>query len=168
VQSGDDEVLRDMKRGHTVEDFEAVVDAFRKNFDDLTLSTDVIVGYPTEGDASFWKTYRLIEEVRPDILNITRFSPRPRTKAAELKDILDRDKKDRSRKLTLLHKKIGKENNRRYLGRELEVLITEEGKDGTLLARTNSYKQVVLRKGVIGEFTRAKIKEAMPTYLIGE
>ncbi len=168
VQSGDDRVLEDMRRGYTADDFRAIVRSFQERFNDLTLSTDIIVGYPTEDEESFRKTLDLIEEVRPDIINITRFSKRPNTPAAKLKDMPDRYKKERSRKLTALHKKIGTENNKRFIGRVVKVLITENGKNGTLLGRTGAYRQVVLDQGRYGKFVRVKITGATATYLIGE
>jgi MiaB-like tRNA modifying enzyme len=166
VQSGDDDVLKDMCRGYTVEEFKKIVRSFRKELPEITLSTDVIIGYPSEDEASFSKTYRLIEQIRPDILNITRFSPRPNTPAALLKDLPDRIKKERSRKMTSLAKKISSKINKRHLGKEEAVLITEKGKKGTLLARTDSYKQVVLVEGRLGEFRKVKIKESATHYLI--
>lgn len=167
VQSGSNAVLRHMNRGYTVEEFLYIVRRFRGAFPELTLSTDVIVGYPTETQEDFELTYRLIEELKPDILNITRFSPREGTPAAKLRDIHEFIKKERSRRLTQLMKKIGYEKHRRYVGKKLRVLITKPGKQGTLLARTDNYKQVVLQSGKIGEFTQTIIKKATSTYLVG-
>ncbi len=168
LQSGDDGVLEDMNRRYTADDFRTIVKSFRGRFQDISISTDVIAGYPTEDEESFGKTLDLIEETRPDVINITRFSKRPNTPAAKLKDMPDRPKKERSRTLTALHRKIGAENNRRFIGRRMEVLITENGKNGTRLARTNAYKQVVLNRGTCGRFVRAKIKGATAIYLIGD
>lgn len=120
LQSGDDEVLSDMNRGYTVDDFRRILSEFRGRFEDLTVSTDVIVGYPTETEESFMKTYECLEEVRPDIINITRFSARPGTRAYELKDMPDRIKKERSRKLTQLHRSMGMEINEKRIGGGIE------------------------------------------------
>jgi MiaB-like tRNA modifying enzyme len=167
VQSGDDGVLKDMRRGYSVRDFRGLVRDFREEFPDTTLSTDVLVGYPTEDGASFEKTYSLVKDIRPEVLNITRFSPRPGTPAAQLKDMPDREKKERSRRLTKLHLRMGEERNRGFIGRELSVLITETGKNGTVLARTDGYRQVVLREGELGERLKVLIEGATPTYLVG-
>ncbi len=156
VQSGDDKVLEDMRRKHTVADFVEVVREFRKNFDDVVVSTDIIVGFPTESEEAFWKSYELIKEVRPDIVNITRYSPRKGTPAAKMKDIPGWIKKDRSRKLTELCRKIGFENNLKFVGKTLRVLVTRRGKDSTMLARTDSYRPVITR-GKIGEFKNVKV-----------
>ncbi|MDI9645184.1 MAG: tRNA (N(6)-L-threonylcarbamoyladenosine(37)-C(2))-methylthiotransferase [Archaeoglobales archaeon] len=167
VQSGDNDVLKHMRRNYSVEDFIDVVRAFREAFDDLTLSTDVIVGYPTENEESFMKTYELMKRVKPDIVNITRFSPRPGTPAANLKDIPGWKKKIWSRKLTELCRNIGAENNSKFVGKKSLVLLTEYGKNSTVLARTNSYKAVIT-KGKLGEFKVVKIKSFTYAYLVAD
>jgi MiaB-like tRNA modifying enzyme len=166
LQSGDDEILSDMGRGYRVENFKRIVEEFRKRIPDLTLSTDVIVGYPLEDEASFSKTYRVIEKIQPDILNITRFSPRPNTHASTLCDMPDWIKKERSRKLSSLARQISTEHNKNYVGRVESVLITGIGKNNSLLGRTDSYRQVVLKSGRIGEFKKVKIKDSRAHYLI--
>lgn len=166
VQSGDNKILEDMRRGHTVEDFIEVVESFRDNFDDVLVSTDIIVGYPTESEESFWKSYELLKKVKPDIVNITRFSPREGTLAAKYWDIPGWIKKERSRKLTELMKKIGLENNSKFVGKRLRVLVTKKGKDSTVLARTNSYRAVVT-VGEVGEFREVNISGYRYNYLLG-
>ncbi|MCS7118812.1 MAG: tRNA (N(6)-L-threonylcarbamoyladenosine(37)-C(2))-methylthiotransferase, partial [Archaeoglobaceae archaeon] len=165
VQSGDNRVLEDMRRDHTVEDFLEVVDAFRSKFE-ITLATDIIVGYPTETEESFWKTHELIEEVKPDMVNITRFSKRKGTPAEKLKEIPGWIVKERSRKLTDLCVRIGLENNRKFIGKSLKVLITSYGKKW-MLARTNSYRAVITT-GKLGEFKSVKIGTCRHNYLLDE
>ncbi len=167
VQSGDNKILKDMNRYYTVEDFLEVVSAFKREFEDVMIATDIIVGYPTEDEESFWRTYDLIEEVKPDIVNITRFSKRPFTQAFKLKEIPGWIVKERSRKLTKLVRVIGFENNRRFIGKEFEVLITKNGKNNTRISRTNSYRPVILRNGRIGEFLNVRITDCSFNYLIG-
>ncbi len=168
VQSGDNKVLRDMRRDHTVEDFVEVVRAFRREFEDVMVSTDVIVGFPTESEESFWKTYELLRDVEPDVVNITRFSKRPFTQAFKLKEIQGWIVKERSRKLTELARVIGLRRNRKFLGRVLRVLVTKNGKNGTKLARSDSYRPVVVRNTDLGEFVDVKVKGCAFNYLVGE
>lgn len=163
VQSGDNRVLEEMKRGHSVEEFVEVVEEFRKRFD-IMLSTDIIVGYPTETEESFWKSYDLIESIRPDIVNITRFSKREGTPASKLNQIPGWIVKERSRKLTELCVKIGLENNRRYLGKEMKVLVTSYGRKW-MLGRSNEYRAVITY-GKIGEFKKVRIGECRHNYLL--
>ncbi len=126
-----------------------IVERFKKEFQELTVSTDA-----------------LIKKVQPNIVNITRFSPRPRTEASKLKDLPDRIKKDRSRKISLQAKHISGQLNKRCIGSDVEVLVTEEGKNGTFLGRTNSYQQVVLTDGILGGFKKVRIWAQTPYYLI--
>ncbi len=168
VQSGDNKVLKDMRRDHTVEDYIEVVSTFRNEFNDVMVSTDIIVGYPTESEESFWKSYELLEETEPDIVNITRFSKRPFTPASKLRDLPDWIKKERSRKLTKLAREIGLKRNRRFIGKKMRVLITKRGKGETFMARANSYRPVVLKEGEIGRFVEVEIVDCAFNYLIGE
>lgn len=157
IQSGDDKVLRDMNRNYTVEDIKYIVRKIRKEFPEATIATDIIVGYPTEDEYSFEKTYKLVEELKFDMLNITRFSKRKGTPAYNLKDLPDRIKKERSRKLTELHVKISYEKNKKLVGRIYEVLVTNKGRDNTYISRNINYKQIILKDAKIGEFYETEI-----------
>ncbi len=169
VQSGDDAILESMRREYTVSQFEDIVAAFRRKFPDLTLSTDVIVGFPGETEPKFEATMDLIRRVRPDIVHITRFSPRPGTPAAGMAgQVVGWRAKERSRRLTGLRFRIARERNRAYVGREMDLLVTEPGKPGTVLGRTSEYRQVVLQEPApLGEFVRVRIEEGRATDLAG-
>jgi MiaB-like tRNA modifying enzyme len=168
VQSGDNEILKKMRRNHRVEDFLEIVASFKENFQDLLIATDIIIGFPQEDEKSFQKTYRLIEQVEPNIVNITKFSKREGTEAAKFKDIPDNTKTERSRALNQLSEKLRAKQNKDFLGREFEVLITQKGKNNTFLSRTNFFKAVVLDRGEVGQFRRVKIRDYKTNYLLGE
>ncbi len=169
VQSGDDRVLERMRREYTVADFERIVTAFRDVFPSLTLSTDVIVGFPGETEDAFDATMDLIRRARPDIVNVTRFSARPGTAAASLPGaIVGWRMKQRSRRITSLRFALARENHQALVGEEVDVLVTEPGKEGTVLARTDEYRQVVLHEPApLGEFVRVRIDAARATDLFG-
>jgi len=108
VQSGSDKVLKDMKRGHSVEDFVKIALEFRKNFPrnkfaDSTIATDIIIGYPSETEKDFQKTLKLIKNIKPEVLNISVFSSRPKTKAQKLKQLSSEIIKERTKKLNELY-----------------------------------------------------------------
>ena len=103
VQSGSEKVLRDMKRIHTVENFKGAVKKFRNAFPDITIATDIIVGYPTETEEDFQQTYNLVKEIKPEVLNISMFSSRQKTKASKLKQLPSELIKERSKKLSDLY-----------------------------------------------------------------
>ena len=169
IQSGDDKILKAMGRKYTVSEYMEMIERFREEFDDLMLSTDVIVGFPGESDANFMKTYELIEKIKPNIVNITRFSPRKGTDAAEMSNkIIGRTCKHRSRMLTQLAREIGSEMNKKWVGKEMEIMIVESGKNGSVVGRSNSYRPVVIKDRLpLGSFVKTKIVDATSTYLIG-
>lgn len=169
VQSGSDEILEAMRRDYKVSEFEEIVDAFRRTWPDLTLSTDAIVGFPGETEEQFDATMELVRRVRTDIVNVTRFSPREGTPAARLPNrVVGWRVKERSRRLTRLRWQVAHESNERFVGREVEVLVTETGKGDTLLGRTTEYRQVCLPNVVsIGDFVRVRVESARAIDLRG-
>ncbi len=167
VQSGDDGITRAMRRDYTVEDFERIVAGFRKTFPEITLSTDVIVGFPGETGDTVRKTIDLLGRVRPDIVNVTRFSPRAGTPAAAWSAPVGWRVKEWSRRVTAAKARIGREINASYVGRRVRVLTTEAGKPGTTLSRSDNYKQVVLPGELpIGEFRAAVVQRATDVDLV--
>ncbi|MBO8175626.1 MAG: tRNA (N(6)-L-threonylcarbamoyladenosine(37)-C(2))-methylthiotransferase [Thermococcus sp.] len=169
VQSGDNEILRKMGRTYTVEDFEEIVNAFRKEFPELNLNTDIIVGFPGESEEAFQNTVELIKRVKPDKINVSRFSPRPGTLAARMPNqIVGWRVKERSRYLHRLRLAISYEINQKYVGKEVLVLTHGKGKKGGVEGRTMNYKEIILPEAPIGEFVKVKVTKATATYLMGD
>ena len=167
VQSGDNEILRRMGRNYTVEEFEEIVREFRRKIPGLNLTTDVIVGFPGETEEAFENTVELVKRIRPDKINVSRYSRRPGTIAARWKQLPGWLIKERSRKLHRLRLAIAYEINLSYVGREVEVLVHGEGKKGGIEGRTFNYKEIILNRGEKGEITEARITAASSTYLRG-
>ena len=169
VQSGNNEILKMMNRKYTTDDFFNMVKQFREHYPNLTLSTDIIVGFPTETDEQFQHTINLLEQIKPDVTNITRFSARPFTKAKSMKGRIKTEiVKNRSKKLTQLCSKLTEKNNQKHVGKKYNVLITEKGKNNTFIGRSENYKPVILKDKVeIGCFYPMEIEGYAPTYLIG-
>lgn len=170
VQSGDNDILTKMNRGYSAEEYQNLIQRFRERVPLLTLSTDVIVGFPTESFEQFEKTIALLKKIQPDIVNITRFSARPLTAAKKLKGrIPTQVVKDRSRSITDIVSTLTLQNNKKHIGRTYEVLVTEKGTKNTYKGRTENYKQVVLTEPVhIGDFVMVEITDAQPTHLFGK
>ncbi|MBI5133702.1 MAG: tRNA (N(6)-L-threonylcarbamoyladenosine(37)-C(2))-methylthiotransferase [Thaumarchaeota archaeon] len=143
VQAGSEKVCKDMNRDHTVKDFVGLVDYFRGNFPEILISTDIIVGYPTETEEDFQETCQMIKDTWPDIINISRFSPRPGTKAKKLKQIGSPELKRRSSVLNELVKNMQTEKNKKLIGQIYDVTITEKDKDFN--GRNINYKQIVIK-----------------------
>lgn len=169
VQSGSDRMLRLMDRGYGSLDFMKLVSMVRERAPDLSLSTDIIIGYPGESDEDHERNLDLIVKSRPDIVNVTKFSPRPGTKAAESEDRVRGDVvKERSRQVTKVRFEVALRVNRAWVGREARALATEHVKDGTTVLRTDEYRQVVV-PGILqlGAHYTVSIDDATPTYLVG-
>ncbi len=160
VQSGSEKVCSEMNRDHTVRDFLDIVSGVREEIPDATIATDIIVGYPTETEDDFKETIELLREAKPDITNVSRFSPRPGTKAKEMEQLPDSIIKRRSGECAALVRKISEERRRPYIGRSCRVLITEKERD--FKGRDISYHQVVVKDfaGKLGDFAQVRITGA--------
>ncbi|TLX99241.1 MAG: radical SAM protein [Thaumarchaeota archaeon] len=162
VESGSDRVLRKMKRGHTARTFLDAAQAFRSKIRGMTISTDVIVGFPSETEHDFEETLDLIERAEPDIVNISRYGARPGTEAAKWKGIRvgSEVSKERSEHLHSFAKRIAKRRNSLWLDWEGEIIIDEMGK--VVQGRNYAYKPVVLSnpgKVSIGDKMRVKVHD---------
>jgi|TARA_B100001540_G_scaffold290970_1_gene288069 MiaB-like tRNA modifying enzyme len=168
VQSGSNQVLNDMKRGHTEQTFRDITQQFRKKFDKFTISTDIIVGFPTETEEDFEQTLKLLEETKPDIVNLSRYSQRPGTDAAEMNQIDVIEVKRRSKIAYELINKISEENNRNWIGWQGQVTFDEEH-EGQIRGRNFAYKPIFVKeKPRIGQISNVKIIDTTTHSLIGQ
>jgi threonylcarbamoyladenosine tRNA methylthiotransferase CDKAL1 len=144
VQSGSDRVLKKMKRGHTSKTFMDAVKAFRGKIPEMTISTDIIVGFPSETEDDFKETIDLVERSQPDIVNISRYAARPGTEAYEWKGtrVNSQVSKQRSEYLHALTRRIAKKRNSLWQDWEGEIVIDEIGK--VRQGRNYAYKPVVI------------------------
>jgi MiaB-like tRNA modifying enzyme len=167
IQSGNNQVLEDMGREYTVEEYLNLINQFRKEIPSLSLATDVIVGYPTEDEAAFQDTLNVIYDIRPDFLHISKYHHRPRTEASNFDEIDHSVIKKRSKQLNNLKTEISYQKNYKLLGTIQNILITNKGIKGGYIGRTGSYKTVVVGDAPMGTFVPVKIIEARNTYLKG-
>jgi len=168
LQSGSDKILRLMKRPYKVKDFEEIVEVINKNFDDFLLSTDILVGFPGETEEDFEKTKEIVQKTKPTIVNITKFSKRKGTPAFKLNDLEDKIKTERSRILFEISKNLNLKRNKKFLGKEFNVLISKKGKNNTFIARPLSFRAVILKKGKLGEEKRVRIVDFSHNFLVGK
>lgn len=170
VQSGDDGVLELMNRCYTVDDFREIVFAFRKEIPRLTLATDVICGFPGESKEAFERTKRLMREIQPDIVNVSKFFSRPNTPAEKLNPLPPKEVKRRSKEMAILSKKISLQKNRAWINWEGTVLFNERGKGASLMGRNFAYKPIVAKmdESFLGNFVNVKVVRAFSTYLEAE
>jgi len=168
VQSGSDKVLHDMKRGHTVSTFREIVKKVKERFGYFTISTDVIVGFPSETQEDFQKTVNLLDETRPDVVNLSRYSARPGTDAAKWEQIDVAEVKRRSKVIFEQISKISIENNKKWIGWTGKVLFDEKIDEG-IKGRNFAYKPVFVRNEVdIGQSHAVEITDVTVNSLLGK
>ena len=168
VQSGSDKVLHDMKRGHTAGTFREIVKKAKERFGDFTISTDVIVGFPSETEDDFQKTVNLLDETKPDVVNLSKYSVRPGTEAAEWEQIDVAEVKRRSKIIFEQINKISIENNQKWIGWKGKVLFDEKTDEG-IKGRNFAYKPVFVRDEVdIGQDHTIEITDVTVNSLLGK
>ena len=170
VQSGDNQILELMNRHYTIDEFVQVVEAFRAEIPQLTLSTDVICGFPGETKEAFENTMNLVAEVKPEIVNVSKFFARPGTAAENLVPLPHNELNRRSRQISKLSRKISFEKNKAWLGWKGRVLFDEQGKEGSWMGRNFAYKPVVVKTDdyLLGQFASVRVTSAFSTYLEAE
>lgn len=165
IQTGSPKVLEEMNRLHTLEEYKTILNRFRSEIPDLSLATDIIVGYPTETDEDFQKTIDLLYEIKPDIIHISKYMHRPTAKSNSLPEIEHSVMKERSHRINEVKTEVMLENNKQLEGSIQKVLITSKGSSGGFVGYTNSYKNVIVDDVDLGTFVDVKIVEAKRTYL---
>jgi threonylcarbamoyladenosine tRNA methylthiotransferase CDKAL1 len=168
VQSGSDRILEQMERGYVASDFRRIVARFRRDYQNITVSTDFIVGFPSETEKDFRASMQLLREIRPLKVNITRFSKRIGTSAYTYEQIAGRKAKERSRILTEEHHRIAYEENRLSLGKTYSALAVERGKNSSTILYSDSYRPIVISQDLtLGTRHALLVTKATPTYLVG-
>lgn len=165
VQSGSDKVLKEMKRGYTTGDFEDIVSKFRTM--DITISTDIIVGFPTETEQGFMETIDLLKRAQPDFLNLSKYWPRKKTEAGGMKQLPRDVVAARSKKAADLSSKMIKSHNKEWLGKTFGVTFTEK-KGVYSVGRNSLYRPVLVKGDLVGKTCNVTITETKKSELIGK
>jgi tRNA-2-methylthio-N6-dimethylallyladenosine synthase len=170
-QAGDDEVLANMRRGYTVEEYRQLIQRIRQRIPGVSIATDIIVGFPGETEEQFQHTYDLLAELRLDVAHLARYSPRTGTLSDRKMpdDVPDEEKWRRFRLLEELQEGISTEINARYIDQTVDVLF-EEKKKGRWRGRTPTYKLVFVEsdEDLRGSLLPVKITWAGPWSMRGE
>ena len=170
VQSGSDSVLKNMRRRYTAESFLALVDRMRSRYPEISISTDLITGFPGETDEDHRMSVELLRKLHADTVNITRFSVRPGTDAAKMDgQIQGNISKERSTELTETKMDVEYNVNKGMVGKRYRVLVTEKGKPGTIITRTENYRPVGIDQDVpLGTFLEVEVTDCASTYVTGK
>ncbi len=174
AQAGDDQILRRMGRGYTVERYRGLIARIRQTIPGVSLATDVIVGFPGETQAQFMGTYGLLEDLKFDVVHVAAYSPRPQTAASRLPDDVPPQEKERRRRaIEELQETVAGQINRQLVGHTVEVLV-EEKKGDKWKGRTRTNKLVFFASDPDdgedwrGRLVRVKISWAGPWSMQGE
>lgn len=173
-QSGDNEILKAMRRGYTHEKYRRIIDKIRDYMPDASISADAIVGFPGETEEQFEHTLELVDDIGFDQLNTAAYSPRPGTEAAVWEDQLSEEvKSDRLQRLNHLVAIKAQERSQRYLGRIETVLVEDQNpKDATQVMGRTDGNRLTFFTGDIhqlkGQLVQVKITETRAFSLTGE
>ena len=168
VQSGSTNVLNEMRREYTSELFEQVITSFRKELPEITFATDIIVGFPGETEQDFQQTVDMLERLKLEIVNVSKYGDRPKTPSSRRKDKIEpREINRRTRFLHSLLLELCKKSNEKWIGTEGSGFITKELSDNSQ-ARNEAYRPIILSKNKrLGDWSEFKIVKASPTSLWG-
>jgi tRNA A37 methylthiotransferase MiaB len=172
VQSGSNKILKQMYRGHDIKIFKKAVYEFRKSIPEITIATDVIVGFPNETDEDFKLTLDLIKEYEPDIINISKYSQRSGTVSSKLKNISSDQKKFRSKILHNLSRNISRKRNSLWKGWIGDVYI-DEITNTLVQGRNYAYKSIIINNTEklnlnIGQIIKVKVVDSSQYSLFAE
>jgi len=170
-QAGDDTILRNMRRGYTSEQYLATIAKIRDRLDEVSIATDIIVGFPGETEEQFERTVEVLETVKPDMTHVARYSPRPDTYSARkmADDVPEEEKMRRFRVIEKMQEDFSTKINARYLGRDVPVLFEEKNR-GRWRGRTPTNKLVFAESGqdLAGPIEDVHITWTGPWSMIGE
>ncbi|MDO5852247.1 MAG: tRNA (N(6)-L-threonylcarbamoyladenosine(37)-C(2))-methylthiotransferase [Methanobacteriaceae archaeon] len=168
IQTGSDKVLKEMNRQHSIDDYKKLISNFRKNIPEISIATDIIVGYPTETEEDFQETLKLLEEVKFDIIHVSKYMHRPGAISSDLKSVSYEVMKDRTHRLNEVKNKVMFDCNEKYLNTKQKILIIDKGKKGGYVGYNNSYKNVIVDNATIGSFINVEIVDYKSTYLLSK
>lgn len=168
IQSASNKILKDMNRLYNIEEVEKIIEKFRQQFPDITISTDIIVGYPTETDEDHKKNMDFIKKIKPDVFNLSKFSSHKQTSAGKLEQLPINIISKRASELMEIHRQTALEKKKTFLGKTISVFVDIK-RQGFYEARDENYNIIiVVGDKILGENINVKIKEVGVHHMIGE
>ncbi|MGA9189600.1 MAG: tRNA (N(6)-L-threonylcarbamoyladenosine(37)-C(2))-methylthiotransferase [Methanosarcina sp.] len=170
IQSASHSVLKKMNRLHKMDAVDAIITKFRARFEDLSLFTDIIVGFCDETDDDFKETVEWVQKYRPEKVNISRYSPRPHTKAFSFRNLDSRISVQRSHELHKVCEQIKIKSKQAMIGWKGRAFVSKYTEMGDVLTRTDSYRPVVISGSNLkpGQYADVEIIGAKPGYFLGK
>ncbi|HKL94198.1 MAG TPA: radical SAM protein, partial [Clostridia bacterium] len=172
AQSGSDKVLKDMNRRYTSAHYLSLLDMIREKMPDCGITSDIMIGFPTESEEDFEDTLNLVKSAKYSAAFTFVYSPRQGTSAAKMEQLTNEVKKARIMRLVALQNSITRQQSKKYLGEAFEVLVEDKSdkNEDCVCGRTDSGRLVTFKGAadLIGEFVMIKINEAHTASLFGE
>jgi len=170
IQSASNKVLKHMNRLYTIEQAEEIIKEFRKQIPDITISIDIITGYPTETNQDHKQNLEFIKKYKPDVFNLSKFSSHKQTSAGKLKQLPIKIINKRTTELMQMHRETALDNKKKFLNKELKVFVNKKLGDKLFEARDDNYNIVLVntKDNVLGKNIDIKIKQIGVHHMIGE
>ena len=170
IQSGSNKILKDMRRSYTVEQVKEIIMEFRETFPNITIATDLITGYPTETDNDHKLTLKFLEDIKPDVLNLSKFSKHKNTPAENLNEININIMNQRNKEIMNLHRQTAFENKRKFLNKEIKVLVNKKISNELYESRDENYNIILVNsdKNILGKIKRVRLIQFGVHHIIGE
>lgn len=170
IQSASHSVLKRMNRLHKMDVVDTIITKFRARFEDLSLFTDIIVGFCDENDDEFKETVEWVQKYRPEKVNISRYSPRPHTKAFSFRNLDSRISVQRSHELHKVCEQVKLGSKQAMIGWKGRVFVSKYTEIGDVLTRTDAYRPVVISGSNLkpGQYADVEIVAAKPGYFLGK
>ena len=170
IEAGSDAILKSMKRQYTIDSYRDLIKELRGKIQNLSIETDIIVGFPGETESEFDESVALVEELRFGVTNVSRFGTRPHAPASRMRQLSSSVINERSNRISRTVRSVQRSINERFIGREVDTLFTEET-PSSLNGRTDWYRQVVLRENDgsarMGERCALRIEDVSANVLYG-
>lgn len=169
IQSGSKKILKDMRRPYSIEKVEFIINKFKNEFLDITISTDIITGYPTETDKDYEQTINFLKKYKPDVLNLSKFSKHKNTEADKLKELPIKIINQRNKEIMNLHRQTAFENKKKFLNKTLKVFVNKKLDDSSYEARDDNYNIVLINSNddILGKELKVLIKQVGVHHMIG-
>ena len=172
IQSSSNKLLKDIRRMYNIELVGIIIEKFKKEFPDITISTDLITGYPTETDADHKCNLDFLKKYKIDVLNLSKFSKHKNTEAERLKELSIKTINQRNKEIMNLHRQIAFENKKKFLNKNLKVFVNKKignNEDELYEARDENYNIVLINSSsdILGKNLRVKIKNIGVWHMVG-
>ena len=170
IQSASNSVLKHMNRLYTIEQAEQIIKKFKKQIPNTTISTDIIVGYPTETKQDHKQNLDFIKKIKPDVFNLSKFSSHKQTSAGKLKPLLIKIIHKRAKELMDEHRKTAPQNKKKFLNKTIKVFVNKKLDENLFEARDENYNIVLVnnKDNLLGKNIEVKIKNIGVHHIIGE